>query len=356
MAARPAEKVVLIGWDAADWKVIRPLVERGRMPNVRKFLEGGVTGNLASLQPMLSPMLWTSAATGKRPHKHGIHGFTEPRPEGDGIRAASSTSRTTKALWNVLTQNGLATHCVNWYASHPAEPVNGVCVSNRFTVVPPGPGRTWPLAPGTVHPPDLGAALAGLRVRPEALDASMLLPFIPDAARIDQARDKRLLALAVVLAEAATTHAAITWCLEHRPWRFAAVLYNAIDQFSHLFMEFAPPKQAHVSDEDFEIYRGVIDAAYQFHDMMLGRLLQLAGGDATVIIVSDHGYRTGDRRPEHRGPEHRGAEHRRPAGCGCSADRRPGRCRSGRRAVGDRVAASRRATAPGSITPARCVP
>ena len=36
---------------------------------------------------MLSPMLWTSLATGKRPHKHGIHGFTEPRPEGDGIRA-----------------------------------------------------------------------------------------------------------------------------------------------------------------------------------------------------------------------------------------------------------------------------
>ena len=91
------------------------------MPNVKGLLEGGVSGNLASIQPMLSPMLWTSIATGKRPHKHGIHGFTEPRPEGDGIRAASSTSRTTKALWNILTQSGLGTHCFNWYASHPAE-------------------------------------------------------------------------------------------------------------------------------------------------------------------------------------------------------------------------------------------
>ena len=296
MAARPADKVLLVGWDAADWKVIRPLVERGRMPHLAKFLAGGVAGNLASLQPMLSPMLWTSVATGKRPHKHGIHGFTEPRPEGDGIRAASSTSRTGKALWNILTQNGLATHCVNWYASHPAEPINGVCVSNRFAVVPPGPGKPWPPAPGAVHPPELGVALAELRVRPEELDASMLLPFIPKAARIDQARDKRLLACAVILAEAATTHGAITWCLEHRPWHFAAVLYNAIDQFCHLFMEYHPPKQAHVSDEDFEVYRGVVDAAYRFHDMMLGRLLQLAGDDATVIIVSDHGYRTGAQR------------------------------------------------------------
>jgi tetratricopeptide (TPR) repeat protein len=296
MGARPAQKVLLIGWDAADWKVIRPLVERGLMPNVKGLLEGGVSGNLASIQPMLSPMLWTSIATGKRPHKHGIHGFTEPRPEGDGIRAASSTSRTTKALWNILTQSGLGTHCVNWYASHPAEPINGVCVSNRFAVVPPAPGAPWPLAPGTVHPTEAGAVLAGLRVRPEGLDASMLLPFIPRAARIDQARDKRLLACAVILAEAATTHAAITWALEHRPWDFASVLYNAIDQFCHLFMEYHPPKQAHVCDEDFEIYQGVITAAYRFHDMMLGRLLELAGHDATVMIVSDHGYRTGEQR------------------------------------------------------------
>lgn len=296
MAGRLAEKVLLIGWDAADWKIIRPLVERGEMPNTRKFIDGGVCGNLASLQPMLSPMLWTSIATGKRPHKHGIHGFTEPRPEGDGIRAASSTSRTTKALWNILTQNGLRTHCVNWYASHPAEAINGVCVSNRFAIVPPRPAEPRPLAEGAVHPPDVREALAELRVRPEELDGSMLRPFIPQAARIDQDRDKRLLACAVILAEAATTHAAITWCLEHRPWDFAAVLYNALDQFCHLFMEYHPPKQAHVSEQDFEIYQGVIAAAYRFHDMMLGRLMQLAGDNSTIIIVSDHGYRTGPQR------------------------------------------------------------
>ena len=294
--ADPASKVLLIGWDAADWKVIRPLVERGHMPHFKRLVDSGASGNLASLQPMLSPMLWTSVATGKRPHKHGVHGFTEPRPTGDGVRAVASTSRTAKAVWNILTQAGRRTHCVNWYASHPAEPINGVCVSNRFAVVPPAPGRPWPMSPGTVHPPELCDVLAELRVRPEEIDASMLLPLVPNAARIDQARDKRLLACAVILAEAATTHAAITWALEHRPWDFAAVLYNAIDQFCHLFMEYAPPKQAHVTDEDFETYGGVVDAAYRFHDMMLGRLVQLAGEDATVIVVSDHGYRTGPQR------------------------------------------------------------
>jgi predicted AlkP superfamily phosphohydrolase/phosphomutase/tetratricopeptide (TPR) repeat protein len=291
MPERLARKVLLIGWDAADWKIIRPLVARGWMPHLAKLIATGTSGNLASLRPMLSPMLWTSIATGKRPHKHGIHGFTEPRPEGDGIRAVASTSRTTKAVWNILTQQGLRSHCVNWYASHPAEPIDGVSISNRFAVTPQGPGLPWPLADGAVHPPELRDVLARLRVRPEEMDASTLLPFVPGAARIDQAHDKRLLAVAVILAQAATVHGAATWCLAHRPWDFAAVLYSGIDQFCHLFMQYHPPRRAAVSAEDFELYRSVVTGAYRFHDMMLGRLLELAGDDATVLLVSDHGYR-----------------------------------------------------------------
>src|SRR3954468_6675775 len=160
MPDRLARKVLLIGWDAADWRIIRPLVAAGDLPHLANLIAVGASGNLASLRPMLSPMLWTSVATGKRPHKHGVHGFTEPRPEGGGIRAVASTSRTTKAVWNILTQAGLRSHCVNWNASHPAEPIAGVCVSDRFAVTPPGPGLLWPLADGAVHPPELRDVLA----------------------------------------------------------------------------------------------------------------------------------------------------------------------------------------------------
>ena len=70
MTKRP--KVLLIGWDAADWKIIEPLMAQGQMPTLKKFLSDGVHGNLATLQPVLSPMLWTSIATGKRAWQHGI--------------------------------------------------------------------------------------------------------------------------------------------------------------------------------------------------------------------------------------------------------------------------------------------
>jgi tetratricopeptide (TPR) repeat protein len=41
----------------------------------------------------------------------------------------------------------------------------------------------------------------------------------------------------------------------------------------------------------------VIRGAYQFHDMLLQRQLQLAGPDTTVILCSDHGFQSGERRP-----------------------------------------------------------
>ena len=70
-----SKKILVIGWDAADWKVITPLMDAGKMPNLQKFADNGVVGNLSTLYPVLSPMLWTSIATGKRAYKHGIHGF-----------------------------------------------------------------------------------------------------------------------------------------------------------------------------------------------------------------------------------------------------------------------------------------
>ena len=78
------KKVLVIGWDAADWKFLNPLIDAGLMPTLKKLIEGGSMGRLATLDPPLSPTLWTSIATGKRPYKHGIHGFTEPDPSGEG--------------------------------------------------------------------------------------------------------------------------------------------------------------------------------------------------------------------------------------------------------------------------------
>ena len=292
-----ARKLLLIGWDAADWKLIRPLMKQGHMPTLQRFVNAGSWGNCATLNPILSPMLWTSIATGKRPTKHGIHGFIEPMPDGKGIRPSSSTTRKCKAIWNILSQEGLKSHAVGWFCSHPAEPINGVCVSNLYDRVTSADPAKWELPDGAVYPTELAPALAALRVHPTHLVAEQILPFIPNAANIDQDKDRRLSVFAKLLCEMVNIHSAATWIMENQPWDFMAVYNPAIDHFCHAFMQYHAPKMERIRDEDFEIYKDVVNGCYRFHDMMLQRLLQLAGDDATVLICSDHGYHSDHLRP-----------------------------------------------------------
>ena len=292
-----AKKVLLIGWDAADWKVINPLLDQGLMPTLDDFINHGVMGNLATLRPILSPMLWNSIATGKRPNKHGIHGFMEPDTQSGGIRPVSSTSRKVKAIWNILTQRGYKTHVLGWFAGHPAEPINGISVSDLFPYATAPPDQPWPLPPGTVHPECLRDIFAELRMHPADVTEAAILPWIPRAAEIDQEKDKGLMSFAKILSENCSIHNAATWILQNEPWDFMAVYYNGIDHFCHGFMHYHPPRMEGIPEDRFEIYKDVVNGAYRFHDMMLETLLNLAGPDATVLLVSDHGFHSDHLRP-----------------------------------------------------------
>ncbi|HEV2446440.1 MAG TPA: alkaline phosphatase family protein, partial [Candidatus Sulfopaludibacter sp.] len=293
----PRRKVLLIGWDAADWKVIHPLMDAGEMPNVQRLVESGSMAQIATLHPPLSPMLWTSIATGKRPFQHGIHGFSEPTPDGRGIQPVTNLSRRTKAVWNILNQNGLRSVVIGWWPSHPAEPLNGVTVSDHFHRARGPLDKPWPLLPGTVHPPELADTLAELRLHPEELSQAMVQYFIPKALEIDDEKDGRMRSVMKTLSECVSIHSAATWLLDNQPWDFFAVYYDAIDHFCHGFMRYHPPRQEHIPERDFELYHNVVSAAYRFHDMMLGTLLQKAGGGVNVILMSDHGFHPDHLRP-----------------------------------------------------------
>lgn len=289
-----------------------PLIDSGAMPNLERFLTQGVMGNLSTLMPVLSPMLWTSIATGKRAYKHGVHGFSEPDPASGQVRPITNLGRRTKAVWNILNQNGKRSNIIGWWPSHPVEPINGVMVSNHFQTAVRALDQPWPMRPGTVHPQRLIKPLSQFRVHPWEIDAEQLLPFVPQAAAIDQDEDKRLFSVAKVLAECASVHAAATAVMELEPWDFTAVYYDAIDHFCHGFMKYHPPRLPWVAEADFDLYKNVVEGAYRFHDMMFGALTDLAGEDATVILCSDHGFHADHLRPREIPNEPAGAaeEHR----------------------------------------------
>lgn len=296
-----AKKLLLVGWDAADWQMMHPLIDAGRMPNLKRLVEAGVIGNLATLQPVLSPILWTSIATGKRAYQHGVTGFVEPTPDGLSLRPTASSTRQCKALWNILAQSGKRCHALGWYASHPAENINGACVSQLFHVAPtPSTPDNWPPQPNGVFPAELAEDLAELRFHPAEVTGPMMWPFVPQTAQLDQ-RDpevQRLLtSLARRLAECVSLHSLTTALMEEQPWDFCTAYYDAIDRIGHDFMVFHPPRMEQVRPDLYEPFKGVMQAIYEFHDQMLGRLVELAGPEAHVMIVSDHGFHSGATRP-----------------------------------------------------------
>nr|MBA2406466.1 alkaline phosphatase family protein [Chitinophagales bacterium] len=291
------KKVLLIGWDAADWKVINPLMDEGLMPTLNGMVNDGVIANLATLDPPLSPILWTSIATGKLADKHGILGFVEPDPNNMSVRPVLSLSRKVKAIWNILTQEGIKTHVVGWWPSHPAEPINGVMVSNFYQRAVDSYGLPWPIADGTVYPKELEEIFAELRVHPSELTLAHLAPLFPNYEKVNQPNDPRLGQGAKILAQAASIHNACTWIMENKEWEFLAVYHDAIDHYCHAFMKFHPPQRKGIPDHLYEVYKDAVSGIYRFHDMMLERLLQLAGPDTTVIVMSDHGFHPDHLRP-----------------------------------------------------------
>jgi tetratricopeptide (TPR) repeat protein len=295
-----ARRVLLIGWDSADWRVLNPLLQKGRLPTLAAIIQRGVRANLASVEPVLSPAVWTSAITGKLPFAHGVLGFIEPDPHSGGVRATGSATRRGAALWNILSHHGLRTHCIGWFASHPAEALNGICTSDLFASPCSPDPFDWPIADDSVHPPPLAPELAALRLHPSEIQSDDLRAFLHGAADLphEHPSAQRLCAeMAGIVARAASQQAIATHVLAAKPWDFACVYFRALDEFSHSFMPFHPPAREGTDPADAALFSGVITMACEWHDMMLHRLLQIAGPDTTVIVVSDHGFQTGPHRP-----------------------------------------------------------
>lgn len=285
-------RVLLLGWDAADWDFLQPLLEAGRLPHLSALIERGVSGRIGSLAPMLSPVLWTSIATGKTGDQHDVLGFVEPSPRDGTPRPVASTSRRVKALWNILSQSGRRAIAVNWFASHPAEPIRGCVVSSHYA---DAALRASPPGAGFCHPPELAETLLELLVRPSDLTPAQVRPFFLEHLPSDD--DPLLHAFTTQLAKCASIHHAATWLAETQEWDFLGVYYDLIDHAGHGFMPLAPPRLPHVPEEVHAVHGRVMERVYEYHDLMLGRWVEIAGNDTAVIVLSDHGFCSGSTRP-----------------------------------------------------------
>src|SRR5512143_2387738 len=79
-AARPKAPVIVVGWDGGDWYLLDELIRRGQAPNLARLVAQGRSWTLESFNPMISPLVWTTIATGRSPVVHGVTDFQELDP------------------------------------------------------------------------------------------------------------------------------------------------------------------------------------------------------------------------------------------------------------------------------------
>ncbi len=292
-------RVLLIGWQAADWHLLNPFLDAGQMPHLEALLSRGVMGTLSSPEPLVPSLLWSSLATGRRASGHGILG--DGQREGAQIVPASLHERNCPAFWDLLRERSLKTHLINWPLSTPAEDTGGVAVGDRFFM--PASGSGPGVIPKSVYPESHSAELNPFLISPGEVDAATLRFFLPDLGGIPRTGDDRPGKIAMAVAQALSVHTVTTWLMENHEWDVTAVRFSLLADLSRWALPLAPPKMRCVGQRDFDQYQHVLSGAAKALDLMLGTLVKMAGDETHVALVSDHGLLCGEARPRQGPPD-----------------------------------------------------
>ncbi|MEW6743363.1 MAG: tetratricopeptide repeat protein [Planctomycetota bacterium] len=299
-------RVLLIGLDGAEWDIIDPLIEQGKLPNLARLKREGVYGILRSFEPIISPPIWTSIATGKTPEKHGITWFMVQSEKSGQRLPVTSKARTCQAFWNILRTRDISTGVLGWWATYPAEEVKGFIVTDFIAYHNFGvSGQHVRSDLGKTYPLDLIEEIEPLIVRPRDLSLDLVKRFANVAEEEVRAAQEKgydfsdpLSHFLHILATAETYTALGTTLFRERAPQVFAVYYEGIDSVGHLFMKYADPAMPDLAEENRDRYSHLVERYYEYQDEALGRYLELAGSDTYVIVVSDHGFKTGDERPQ----------------------------------------------------------
>ena len=301
---RPADgkhPVLWLGLDGLDFEVLDRLAEAGKMPNWKRLAGEGFTARLTSFAPLISPILWTTAATGVAPEVHRVLDFQEVDPKTGTKVPISGFSRAVPAVWNIASAAGRKVGVVGWWATHPAEEVNGFFISDHAT---PILFEKLSLA-GASFPAALEQGVAQVLERDGKITAADLAPYLDvPQAEIEGAlssgagMENPIGALKRILAATRVGQRTAADLYDRNFPDLLAFYLEGTDEIGHVFAASTPPKLPCARDEDLARYGRVVATYYAAIDGILGQWMKRADEDsATLIVHSDHGFKWGGDRP-----------------------------------------------------------
>lgn len=331
-ARETGQRVLVFGFDGASWDILDPMLAAGRLPNLAALATRGRSFAVETIRPTFSPIIWTTVSTGKDRRLHGIHDVVQTKLPG-GLKLPRSIERTsfwtkttgvvfraldrrrllplvpyrsdqvrTTSVFEAASEAGLSATQIEWYVSHPARPLSGVTVSDRFHLQQAGSSQ------GAVHPAALQTHLLPCIVRGDEMPLERALEFV-DTSGLDEAgvgawadaHDAFVEEMRLNLARDLTTrNVAVELLRRDTSWRLFGVYFRAVDLTHHLTWRLRGKSGDVARDPELRM-RPVIERYYEMMDGIVGELLALVPPDAVVLVLSDHGFE--DRYGHSRAPD-----------------------------------------------------
>ncbi|EKD79591.1 MAG: type I phosphodiesterase/nucleotide pyrophosphatase [uncultured bacterium] len=249
-------RTLIIGLDGTTFRILDPLLQQGKLPHLKKFIERGVRGTLLSTKPPVTVPAWTTFATGVHPGKHGCYDFFLPGKTIRDFRPATSAEIKVPTFYELLHQAGKKTILVNLPNSYPPRLADQTIITDFMTY---GEDYIFPKSLLTKYP-----SLQNYKLSPdESLKLTKPLPeYIQHI--VDIERDRVTAVKELILGE---------------QWDLFFFLFSSTDWVSHLaFADMVQGKEPTAMK------------VFDLVDEFFGWVEQQLPPDLTIYVLSDHGF------------------------------------------------------------------
>lgn len=283
-----AGRVAVFAIDGADWDLLSELSADGRIPNLKALIQGGTTASLQTIQPTVSPLVWTTAATGVAADRHGVFDFVDANRK----TPVDATSRRTPAVWDIAEAFGRNAAVVSWWGAWPPQ-LDSVVTFDTPMIA----------QPEAIFPPELQPVVTQLGIPTATVQSDQVRRFLNitgaeyDAAVTRGSASDPINIFRNVLAKTWTDHRVGIRLYQDQQPLLMMVSYDGTDTVNHLFAPYHPPYREGVSTGEFRKYWPAVANYYSEIDRLIGEWMKVLSEDTTVIVMSAHGFRWGKERP-----------------------------------------------------------
>ncbi len=257
------KRVLIIALDGFTWKLAKPFLNEGVMPNLARIVRQGSHGNLKSVIPFETGPAWSAFQTGCLPGKTQVFGFHTYDRNKKKVHLNNFSNIAVPSIWELADKAGKTVVSLNMPATSPPPKVKGVII----------PGLLCPkLSRETVHPPE--AYDKYIRPRKDYL-----------VVNLDQRETVSEFAEQAIGTERVRCEVALE-LMNDIDWDLFCVQIQSSDIFQHKVWWALDPESPGYTEES----RNEALVFYRYCDDIIGRLVDAAGPDALKVFASDHGF------------------------------------------------------------------